>query len=42
MEDLASKKSLVKYRVLIKKVPMPIAKTKVRVWFCGLKRLDKL
>jgi hypothetical protein len=42
MLDFANKKSLVKYKVLIKKVPIPIARTKVKVWFCGLKRFNKL
>ena len=39
---LASKKSLVKYKVLIKNVPIPIAKIKTTVWLFGLYKFKRL
>ena len=39
---LASKMSLVKYNVLIKKVPKPIAKINTMVWLFGRNRFNKL
>jgi hypothetical protein len=42
MLALASRKSLVKYSVLIRKVPMPMAKMSTAVWLLGLNRFSKL
>src|SRR5690554_8101394 len=39
---LANRISLVKYNVLIKKVPKPIATTKTTVWLLGLNKFNKL
>src|SRR6056297_936640 len=38
----ASKKSFVKYKVLMRKVPIPIAKISTAVWLLGRKRFNKL